>query len=86
MISKGEAMKKARISAGLSARELARITGVSHSSIVLLEADKREGMLSTIELLADTLGLSIDEYIGHTVVERSNNICTEEKSTSQISE
>lgn len=65
----GEAMRRARKAAGLSGRQLAELSGVAHTTIYLLENphNTRSGMLETVELLADALGLSIDEYVGHEV-------------------
>lgn len=67
----GESMRKARVEAGLSIVELSNLSGVSQSNICLLEHDHHSGVLSTIEMLADALGLSIDEYVGHEVVKRN---------------
>lgn len=63
----GESMRKAREAAGLSIVELSNLSGVSQSNICWLEHDHHSGVLTTIELLADALGLSIDEYVGHEV-------------------
>lgn len=66
-MTRGEAMRAARHRAGKTLRQLAHDTGVSHTTIYRLENDIRCGSISTIELLADALGLSIDEYTGHEV-------------------
>ena len=62
-------MRKWREKRGLSQRELANRAGISQAAICSLEIGKNSGgNLSTIEILADVLGLSIDEYVGHRVV------------------
>lgn len=68
-----EAMKNARLKVGMSATDLARAAGVSRPTIVDLEdpAKNRYGRLDTVILLADALGLSIDEYVGHEAVKRN---------------
>ena len=48
---------------------LAEISGIAQTTISLLERKSlRGGWIDTIEILADALGLSIDEYVGHKVV------------------
>ena len=62
-------MRMWREKRGLSQSELARLSGINRVSIGALEAGKSSGgNLTTIELLADALGLSIDEYVGHEIV------------------
>lgn len=71
-MTQAEAMKNARLKVGMSATDLARAAGVSRPTIIDLEdpAKNRYGWLDTVILLADALGLSIDEYVGHEVVKR----------------
>jgi transcriptional regulator with XRE-family HTH domain len=67
-MTRGEYMRKARMDAGLSIAELSAISGISKRTLSDMENNAtRGGWLITVELLADTLGLSIDEYIGHEV-------------------
>lgn len=66
-MTRGENMRKAREAAGLSISELAFRAGTSVSGLGLLERGTNNGNIVTIELLADALGISIDEYIGHKV-------------------
>ena len=61
----GEAMKAAREKAGLTQAALAAITGVSPTSISQYENDKYIPRVDIAEILADSLGISIDEYVGH---------------------
>lgn len=60
-------MRKLRQEAGLNIVELANLSTVSHVTITRLELDRGSPNLETIILLADALGLSIDEYVGHVV-------------------
>ena len=54
---------------GLSQLELAKLSGIHQVAISALEKGRNSGgNVDTIELLADALGLSIDEYVGHKVV------------------
>lgn len=62
-----EAMKRAREKAGLSQYQLAKISGVVAQSISKYELGKALPRVDTVEFLADALGISIDEYIGHEV-------------------
>lgn len=67
-MTQGECMRKARKRAKLSLVQLSEISGVPNATIGALERDvNRSGTIATIELLADALGLSIDEYVGHEV-------------------
>lgn len=67
-MTRGEYMRKARLDAGLSIVRLAEISGIAQATISLLERKSlRGGQIDTIETLADALGLSIDEYVGHKV-------------------
>lgn len=61
----GEAMRAAREKAGLTQYELAAITGISPTSLNQYERDKHTPRIDAAEMLADTLGISIDEYVGH---------------------
>ena len=61
-MTRGEYMRKARMDAGLSIVRLAEISGIAQATISLLERKLlRGGWIDTIEILADALGLSIDE-------------------------
>lgn len=67
-MTQGEYMRKARKRARLSLVQLSKISGIPDTTIGALERDvNRSGTIATIELLADALGLSIDEYVGHKV-------------------
>lgn len=65
-MTRGEYMRRARRNAELTIKQLAALSGVSANAIGGLERGKRiSGQYMTIEVLADALGLSIDEYTGH---------------------
>ncbi len=63
-------MRAARKKAGWLLNDLAEAAGVAHGTLSQLERDLHAGSITTIELLADTLGISIDEYVGHEVKRR----------------
>ena len=68
-MTRGEIMRKWREKRGLTQPELAKLSGISQVTISALEIGRNSGgNLDTIELLADALGLSIDEYVGHEVI------------------
>ena len=68
-MTRGEIMRKWREKRGLSQCELAELSGIHQVTISALEIGRNSGgNLDTIELLADALGLSIDEYVGHEVI------------------
>ena len=68
-MTRGETMRKWREKRGLTQPELAKLSGISQVTISALEIGRNSGgNLDTIELLADALGLSIDEYVGHEVI------------------
>ena len=62
-------MRMWREKRGLTQPELAKLSGISQATICAVEIGRNSGgNLDTIELLADALGLSIDEYVGHEVI------------------
>lgn len=68
-MTRGEIMRRWREKRGLSQPELAKLSGISQVTISALEIGRNSGgNLDTIELLADALGLSIDEYVGHKII------------------
>lgn len=66
----GEAMRAAREKAGLSRNKLARMTGIPTVYLYRYENGESLPKVDTAEMLADTLGISVDEYIGHKVREK----------------
>ena len=66
-LSIGEAMKRARKKRGIKAYELAEMTGYNHCVISAWENDRAIPKLTTVIDVADALGISIDELIGHEV-------------------
>lgn len=61
----GEAMREARKRAGLSQDELATLVGVSQTCLSQYENDMSFPRIDLVEMLADALGITIDEYVGH---------------------
>ncbi len=72
-MTRAEHMKDARERAGLTLRELEKISGVQYGTIGRLEQGRNNGNIVTLELLADALGISIDEYVGHEVKKHEEN-------------
>lgn len=71
-MTRGEYMRMARNSAMLSTAQLSVMSGVPVCTIRSLECNvSRSGRIDTLELLADALGISIDEYVGHMVYSRA---------------
>lgn len=66
-----EAMRAARMEAGLTQKQLAETAGVHQNVISTYEKGKCAPSLYNIAALADALGLTIDEYVGHRVKDRS---------------
>ena len=66
-MTRGEYMRAARKEAGWMLSDLADAAGVSRGTLSQLERDMHAGSIETIMLLADVLGLTIDEYVGHYV-------------------
>ena len=57
-------MKAARRKAGLTIRELAAKSYISGTTISRLERGDHLGAFETVAILADALGISIDDYVG----------------------
>ena len=75
-MTRGETMRMHRERARLTQCELAKLSGISQATICAVEIGRNSGgNLDTIELLADALGLSIDEYVGHKVVKYRERKC-----------
>ena len=65
-------LKNARITKGLSQKEVAEAVGVAKSTYSLYESGSREPNVQTIKKLADTLNVSADELLG--INEEPHNI------------
>lgn len=63
----GEAIRRARKKRGMKAGELAKITGYHPTVVSTWENDRSIPKLTTVIDIADALGISIDELIGHEV-------------------
>lgn len=72
MLTIGQAMRDARIKAGLKQKELANLAGVHHNTLGSYEQDYggSPSLFNVIDL-ADALGLTLDEYVGRTPPPRS---------------
>lgn len=68
----GEFMKRCRIEHGLTVSELAERSGVHYDTLSSYEGDRSSPSLNKLELLCDTLCVSIDEYVGHTTMEEAS--------------
>lgn len=64
MITIGEAMRKARVSRGITQKQLSKLSGVNHLSISKYECGDRVPGLLTAWSIADALGMSIDTLVG----------------------
>lgn len=62
-----EATRRARERKGLTRKKLAELSGVSVNVIKDIEHGRCNPRLATVELLADALGLPLDEYVGRRV-------------------
>ena len=69
--TRGDYMRNARLRIRMSQKKLAEKSGISPTTIGAAESDQVIPHLDTIELLADALGISIDEYVGHKVESRT---------------
>lgn len=61
----GEHMRKAREAADLTIMQLAEMAGITWHCLWMLEVGRNKPRVETAILLADALGIGIDEYIGH---------------------
>ena len=69
----GEAMREARTKAGFTQKTLCELSGVRVSQVSSYERDLVNPSITIVEMLADTLGISIDEYVGHEVKAGAKN-------------
>ncbi len=60
----GESMKRLRLRRHLSTRELAARSGISHSTISLIERDRISPTLDTLQAVLDALGSRLSEFLG----------------------
>lgn len=65
-----EAMREAREKAEWSLRYLSDVSGVSRSNISQYERGDVTPSIYNLIALADALGLTLDEYVGHTPKDR----------------
>ena len=68
-----EAMWLARKNARLTIRELSQKSGVAKNTLWSWERGFSVPRIDSAVLVADVLGISVDEYIGHKVKRREKN-------------
>lgn len=61
----GAAMRKARLRAGLSQEELAKLAGVSKAMIYKWEREAHSPTLQCLLLVTAALEIGLDEYVGN---------------------
>ena len=66
-VSVGQNVRRERLRAGLSMRELARRLGVSASFLSQFELGQGQAAVSTLFAIATELNLSLDDLLGHSV-------------------
>ena len=64
MAKVGNTLKQLRLRRHLSTRELASRSGVSHSTISLIERDKISPTIDTLQAVLDALGSRLAEFLG----------------------
>jgi transcriptional regulator with XRE-family HTH domain len=66
-VSVGQNVRRERLRAGLSMRELARRLGVSASFLSQFELGQSQAAVSTLFAIATELNLSLDDLLGHSI-------------------
>jgi transcriptional regulator with XRE-family HTH domain len=66
-VSVGQNVRRERVRAGISVRELSRRLGVSASFLSQFELGQSQAAVSTLFAIASELNLSLDDLLGHTV-------------------
>ena len=64
MLQIGKHIRAARLEKGLSQKELANAAGISENALWEHETNRSDPRLETAVLLADALGITLDELIG----------------------
>ncbi|MBM7623658.1 helix-turn-helix domain-containing protein [Sporohalobacter salinus] len=70
---KKERIKKLRKEKNISQRKLAKILGLSPSTIAMYETEKRKPDSETLQKIADFFDVSVDYLLGRTDQRQSNN-------------
>ena len=73
----GQALKQARTDKGYSLRELARLTGLSHSFLNDIEHGRSMPSINNLVKLSSTLGVSPDFFISSDTAINVQNIASE---------
>lgn len=74
-MTRGQHMAAARKKAGLTQEQLSAKAGLHRVTLARLECGDRQGLIGTLEILADALGISVDEYVGHEVRKPEDDGC-----------
>ncbi|OHV08640.1 cupin domain-containing protein [Kushneria phosphatilytica] len=63
----GPRLRALRLAKGLSIRELARLSGVTHASISLIERDRHSPSVSSLKRILDCLGVTLSDFFSDQV-------------------
>ena len=66
----GKEIKRIRQSIGLTQTQVSLMTGIPQNTISWIELDKGIPNLQQCILLADCFGVSLDELVDHTVIQK----------------
>ena len=66
----GTNIKRARLNAGMTQRELSQRLGVSQAAIVQFEAEKANPRIDTLKRIAEALNCSVDDLLSDNPAER----------------
>lgn len=70
MKTMGQSLRDERERAGLTVKDLVRLSGVPETTIRHYEASICSRQIENLIALADTLGLTLDEIVGHEPVKK----------------
>lgn len=68
----GPSLKALRLRRHLSARELALRSGISHTTVSLIERDRISPTVDTLQAIVEALGSRLSEFLGSLAEERSS--------------
>lgn len=72
MKTMGQSLRDERERAGLSVKDLVRLSGVPETTIRRYEATFCSRVIENLCAMADVLGLTLDEIVGHVPVEKED--------------
>ena len=82
--SMGTAMREKREELGLSLSQVSSKSGLHENTIAGYEKDEHQPGLFNLVVLADTLGVGLDEYIGRQMKGRDDNERTSAEDTALV--